>query len=438
MDSSIWRLGYRIYDKIFGGRVFRQLDEVIHLYHSPDKLDGVMEARLKRLLRHATENVKFYSYLKPNTELADFPIINKSLIQESYGDFVMSGLSSADKIEAYTSGTHARPLVIISNREKIARKRAEAIFFNGMAGYELGMRFVYLRATPLNKIGARPEIRKLVQNEVIADVTDYSEHELMRVNQRLCRGDIKFIVAWPSVLKLLAEDALSRGVCCSAIKGIITTGEALLKPDKELIRCAFNCPVLNRYGCTEVGIVAFEEPGSDVLLVNRATVLVEVLRFDTNEPVKPGEAGRIIITGLYSEAMPFIRYDTGDVGVVNEMVGPYVKSLSSVDGRYMEKFIDTQGRYVIPMMLINCLPDSERTKLRQYQFVQEGAGMYALNAVPRDERIAKQLIVANMKNVLGEDAQIRINYVSQIPNLPSGKYGIMINTSNLNLGSSID
>ncbi len=78
----------------------------------------------------------------------------------------------------------------------------------------------------------------------------------------------------------------------------------------------FGVPVVNEYGASELDLIAFQNPNGE-WQVNSETLFVEIL--DDNNNILPyGEEGRIVITSLYNKAHPFIRYDIGDIGILDE------------------------------------------------------------------------------------------------------------------------
>jgi phenylacetate-CoA ligase len=78
--------------------------------------------------------------------------------------------------------------------------------------------------------------------------------------------------------------------------------------------------VYDCYGLMETGPVAFEGPGQKGLLVFDDRFLVEVVDPKTGRPCPSGQPGELVITTLEAEAMPLIRYRTGDVAAIH--VGP--------------------------------------------------------------------------------------------------------------------
>ncbi|EGV43056.1 phenylacetate--CoA ligase family protein [Bizionia argentinensis JUB59] len=103
---------------------------------------------------------------------------------------------------------------------------------------------------------------------------------------------------------------------CPTLKVCIVTSEMLFDDDKLLIEKKFGIPVINEYGASELDLIAFQNPENE-WQVNSETLYVEIL--DSNNRVLPlGEEGRIVITSLYNQAHPFIRYDIGDIGILSK------------------------------------------------------------------------------------------------------------------------
>ena len=103
---------------------------------------------------------------------------------------------------------------------------------------------------------------------------------------------------------------------CPSLKACVVTAEMLFKEDKILLEKQFGIPIINEYGASELGLIAFENPEGE-WLVNMKTLFVEIL--DENNTVLPyGQEGRIVITSLFNKAHPFIRYDIGDIGILDE------------------------------------------------------------------------------------------------------------------------
>jgi phenylacetate-CoA ligase len=65
---------------------------------------------------------------------------------------------------------------------------------------------------------------------------------------------------------------------------------------------------------TEFGAVGYECPEQAGFHIDETSVFVEVIDRD-GQPVEEGEEGEIVISSVLNEAMPLLRYRTGDLGV---------------------------------------------------------------------------------------------------------------------------
>jgi phenylacetate-CoA ligase len=90
----------------------------------------------------------------------------------------------------------------------------------------------------------------------------------------------------------------------------------LFEDDKILLEHQFGIPIVNEYGASELDLIAFQNT-NDEWQVNAETLFVEILD-ENNQPVPYGTEGKIVITSLYNKAHPFIRYDIGDLGILDE------------------------------------------------------------------------------------------------------------------------
>ncbi len=92
---------------------------------------------------------------------------------------------------------------------------------------------------------------------------------------------------------------------------IISSGEVLQEAHRDELQQLFECPVFNCYAASEVGTIAFECRLKDGLHVDEERVIVEIEEGNRTR-------GEVIVTSLWNEAMPMLRYRTGDSAVLIE------------------------------------------------------------------------------------------------------------------------
>ncbi len=95
-----------------------------------------------------------------------------------------------------------------------------------------------------------------------------------------------------------------------------TTGEPLYPHQRSLIQEVYGAPAANEFGSRDIGFIAHETPQGQMLVMSES-ILLEVLD-EAGNPVPPGETGEAVMTGLESDAQPFIRYRTGDVVTLSD------------------------------------------------------------------------------------------------------------------------
>ena len=84
------------------------------------------------------------------------------------------------------------------------------------------------------------------------------------------------------------------------------------------LRKVFGCNVVSRYSNQENGILAQELVDSDYFVINNASYWIEFLKLIQMWGADIGELSRVVVTDLFNYATPVIRYDTGDLAVVEK------------------------------------------------------------------------------------------------------------------------
>jgi phenylacetate-CoA ligase len=104
----------------------------------------------------------------------------------------------------------------------------------------------------------------------------------------------------------------------NSVRVLIVAGEAggSIATTRELIERSWNARVIDHYGLTEAGPIAFEcweSPGA--LHLNEGEYICEVLEPSSDHVVLDGQPGELVVTNLGRRASPVIRYRTGDIVV---------------------------------------------------------------------------------------------------------------------------
>lgn len=381
---------------------------------------------LARLLKTTTESVDAYKGYKKITDLSQFPVINKNILREKLESHLSSKYDRARLVKTTTSGSTGTPFTIYFNADKIKRHRAALMYWNEKAGAPLGKRLYYLRVW--NNINRKNRLAQLIENIIPIEVSHFTKKSCDALLSKIknYNGNVA-ILGFSSALAELNKQAMQESIPHN-IGGIIAMSEHLPETVRLDIQKKFGCPVYARYSNMENGFIAQQFDDSGEYLINTADFIVEILRLDSDEPAKDGELGRIVVTDLYNYAMPFIRYDTGDLGTIKRKDDGRLV-LTSVEGRKVDVICDTTGVPVSSHIITNTLWAYQ--EISQFQFIQKGAIEYAFRLNLKGSNFSREKELSEIiKTYLGDDAIISYEYVDEIPVLSSGKRRYIINEYN--------
>lgn len=412
---NIRKLAFNILDVFRGRPIGKELKDIKEkMVNIPD--ENHTQDSINHFLSHAVISTEFYQDYY-NKTLQEYPIINKQTLKENYSHFLSNKFTNDKLIPVTTSGSYGTPFTYHLTNQKKRRQQAEVIYFGNLANYDIGVKHAYARVIKKSKL------KLLLQNEFIMNPTKMNKKWFEIQRKKLKKG-CKVIIGYPTAISSIAKYCIEQGDTPNdfSIEGVITSAESLQVDQKDAIEKAFDCIVSDRYSTQEFGVLASSCKDGN-LHINNATFVIELLEEDGEKPVKPGEVGRIIVTDLYSHALPLIRYDVGDMGVMDSECSCGFKGnvFKSIQGRQVETLYDTIGETISPYAINIAMRDI--IGVLQFQFIQEERDVYRLLIVPhiKLEESTEYLIRERFTTVLGEDANIILDELEDIPPLKSGK-----------------
>lgn len=400
------------------GRLVNSCDELRYLLANPDANEIFRKKYLNEILTYATQFSEFYQGYSNFSGLQDFPIISKQTMKEHWDEIVVSEYANADdSCIKYTSGSTGTPFQMVMDRYKHCRWIAGNKIFRENVGVRSHEKTVFISETVQDKkISMERQDR---DNVYYLDCKYLDDGTVNRLIDYLVENNVRTMTSLASVLDRIAYSVMEgkapewRG----DFLAVFSVSEPLKESTRKIISEYFDCPVYVYYANEENGALATEDGSGNGLRANNVDYYLEVLQMDNDEPAKDGEIGRLVITDFFNKAFPIIRYENGDL-VAKKTLEDGRVYLTKVAGRKADTLYDTQGRmvhYFNGISFLEPLMDIKQFQLIQYSYTEF---TWVLNT---ENHSYEDFILEECKNVFGQDAHFKFEYVDEIPKLRSGK-----------------
>jgi phenylacetate-CoA ligase len=444
--SRLYQLAWRTQTGSDERAIFRKRRELERTqWLSPAEIQALQLEKLSRLLTHAYANVPFYRQrfddigLHPDQiqTLEDYqrvPILTKDDIRQNLEQLVVTDCQRNALRRNTTGGSTGVPLVFYQDREFTTSNWASRMRYRKWYGFEMGDKVAFLwgmdRDIPSSDWLKRLKVS--LRRERWLNSFNVSKEKMEAFARRLIAWQPTYIVAYASSAYLFASFLRQAGLDRIRPVAIESSAEKLWDFQRELIEDVFQCPVFNVYGSREFGGLAAECEAHAGLHILADVRYLEFLR--EGQPVQNGGFGEIIVTDLTNYAMPFIRYQTGDLGrpqpqsqlcacgrgfpLVQEIVGRSSDVLPTPDGRYVHGEYFTHLFYGVPG--VRRFQVHQKTLHDVDVLIELIEGGRELPAETLAE--IRRKILAQM----GERTTVTFKMVDVVPLTPSGKYRFTI------------
>lgn len=416
-------------------RVLRALEQ--SQWWTPDRLRSLQLERLRALLDHSMRHVPYYRELFAEigfdparmadlSELRHLPFLTKPLIRSN-----LERLKSEDAqglARFNTGGSSGEPLIFFIGRERVSHDVAAKWRATRWWGVDIGDPEIVVWGSPV-ELGAQDRLRALrdrVMRTELLPAFEMSDAKLDYFVERILKGRPRMLFGYPSALSKIADHAQKRGVVMNTlgIKVAFVTAERLYDEQRATITRVFGCRVANGYGGRDAGFIAHECPEGE-LHITAEDIVVEVVGPD-DERVLPGFAGEIVVTHLATRDFPFIRYRTGDIGVLDEHLcrcGRGLPTLKEIQGRTTDFVVAADGTVMHGLAVV--YPIRDLAGIAAFRVVQETTHRVRVQVVAERAGYGPQTeasIRAGLRERLGQSVEVIVELVSDIPAEPSGKF----------------
>jgi len=405
------------------------------------KLKEIQQKRLRLLLEHVFRHVPFYrkmfkaknvepSDIKSSEDLLKLPIVTKYDIRSNFHEFLSRDFQRYGPVLNSTSGSTGEPFRYYIDRRTVGIARATLWRGWGYAGYRLGDKVAVFAglslASRLRKSLGRAA-KKVVDRVMYFPAVNLRK-EILKVHaDGMLKFKPKFIRGYPSSLYFFANFLEEEGVDGIRPKAVFTTAEMLFPYQRRLIEKVFRCHVFDGYGAYDGGTGAFECERHCGYHIAVEKVVMELCDDDGNL-VAEGEKGRIVATDLFNYAMPFIRYDTGDVGVYSNeecSCGRKLPLMKQILGRTTDILRFRNGAVLSGPSLTLIFKDFD---IKQFQLVQKKDDLLLVRVIKGEAFVdgdARRLR-KTLEDIAGKGVEIRFEFVDFISPTKSGKWKFII------------
>ena len=251
----------------------------------------------------------------------DIPIMEKQDFQGKFLNSLSSGYSKEDCYVANTSGSTGTPLIFAKN--KSAHAMCWALIKNRYSWHNLTLRSKQARfyGIPLEFSSYYKEkFKDIIMNRVRFSIYGLSDEKLSNYVKKFKKTKFQYCYGYTNSLVLFARYLIKKKIIlseiCPTLECCITTSEILIEEDREILFKAFGVKIINEYGMSEVGSITFEDNDRNWLIPDEVS-FYEIMPSTANNHDHNLPFGKILITDLYNYAMPFIRYNIGDLGIIS-------------------------------------------------------------------------------------------------------------------------
>jgi histidinol-phosphate aminotransferase len=381
---------------------------------SRSDLERLQFERTRETLAFAYSNFPFYKRkfdahnvrpadFKKLSDIEKFPVTSVAELKDAVrrGEFSSDAVQkivalAGEKIGTLsTTGSTGTPFTFPINAS--AQKERDGCLLRTIEwyGHSLGKKNTRLWRTAKNKsffdhikqnvFGRRLELS--IYDDKDPEGSLLSEEKIAGFVSAIREKKIRIVDGYVSALTLCADYINRNKIKDMGVESVVTGAEYLSPYSRKLIEKAFGCRVYNRYGGTEIGLMAHQcnQSNGEELHAMSDILLFEIIR--DGKAVPAGQIGEVIITDFSNRAMPFIRFQVGDVATAADRdkicaCGRGLHLMAQVEGRVNDVFVLPDGRMLVSHVWHKLF--REVTAIREFRIVQKKPDAFGVQVVLDD------------------------------------------------------
>lgn len=359
-----------------------------------------VDQKKKEIVQHHFENNPFYRNFFGNKTFEkweDVPIMTKADLQRPLKERLSKLFTPKNVYVSKTSGSSGHPFIFA--KDKFCHALSWAEFNDRYKWHHIDLnKSVQARfyGIPLDRFGNLKErLKDRFGSRYRFPIFNLNEAKMEGFLAEFKNKKFNYINGYTSSIVLFAKFLQKKNIIlkqvCPSLELCIVTSEMFFEEDRSLLKRQLGILVVNEYGASELGLLAFENLQKEWVL-NSETMFVEIVN-DKGEILPFGEEGRIIITSLFNKAHPFIRYEIGDTGILDPKSTTRKPILTKLLGRTNDVAVLPSGK-VVPGLTFYYVTKSvieEDGQVKEFVVQQIGIGKFKIIYVSEMELLPEKI-----------------------------------------------
>ena len=410
-------------------------------YWKNDRLMRYRDLKLREIVRYAFDHVPFYrrkfrdlginpTDIMKKDDLEKLPTICKDEIRAEPRDLILSNEYVTKNLRRLsTSGSTGKPLFLYVNDFESELRKAKHLRANIGCGQRPWHRWVNITAP--HHFAEMSKFQKAVGLFTPTPVSVFADVSTQVSIIRRLRPDV--LDGYSSSLLLLVKKLERDCVKDISPQFVLGGSELIDRYSREYIESVLDARFYDQYSTVEFDRIACECPKRLGYHIEVDNLILEFLD-ENNEEVSKGERGRIVCTSLFNFAMPFIRYEVGDIGIPSGELctcGRTFPLMKMIEGRRDSILVTPDGKQLTPRTFTIAMSMFEHYSLiDQFQVVQEKLDRFVfciklkgyISSIKED--LFKAELVSHLENVFGfssKEITFEVRFVDTIQLNVGGK-----------------
>ena len=299
----------------------------------PEQRERELMAALPGLLAHAKAKApglaKHLAGIEPGSvtsraALARLPVLRKSeLIERQKAMPPFGGLAAVEPGALARLFMSPGPIFEPEGKRPDYWRLARSLFAAGFRAGDVVHNCFSYHLTPA---GSMLEAGALALGcAVIPGGTGQTESQVHAIERLRPQG----YIGTPSFLRIILEKGRELGADLSSLRRALVGGEAFPPPLRKEI-ASLGVDALQCYASADLGLIAYESAAREGMILDESLIL-EIVRPGTGDPVAEGEVGEVVVT-TFTPEYPLIRFGTGDLSALLPGASPCGRTNMRIKG----------------------------------------------------------------------------------------------------------